>query len=180
MCFVETQLSKDSIMITAFIRADYNGKALTRTLAALIGATVEGLVRDVVILANADDEAAHKIADEAGCHVLKLDGFAAAVQSAKSEWLMILEAGAVPEQGWQEAIGNQIQFEHGKALRFTRSPLAPRPFFKRLLQPELPLALGLIIEKRHALTLGETALNTPQGLAKAAKPKPMPAALRPA
>lgn len=166
-------------MITAIILASHDANALTRTLNALIGATVEGLVRDVVVTASHDNEMAAKLADQAGCALVLPAAFAAAVRAAKGEWLMLLQSGALPELGWEEAVGHHIQ-SGGGAARFRRSPLAARALFARLFQAEQTLALGLIIEKRRALTLSESALKTPEALAKAAGSKPLFAALRPA
>jgi hypothetical protein len=170
-------------MITAIILASHDANALTRTLNALIGAAVEGLVRDVVVVASHDNEMAAKLADQAGCALVLPVEFAAAVRAAKGGWLMLLQSGALPEPGWEEAVSHHIQ-SGGGAARFRRSPLAARALFARLFQAERALALGLIIEKRQALDLGEAALNTPETLAKAAKAKPLPkplsAALRPA
>ena len=166
-------------MITAFILANTDAKALTRTLNALIGATVEGLVREVVLLAYSNNEAATKVADHAGCELATPDGFSALVQSAKGDWILILEGGAMPEQGWIEAVENHIQ-SRGGATRFTRSPLAKQSLKQRLFHRDSLLALGLLIEKRAALMLGKSALLTPENLTKAAKLKPLSAQLRPA
>jgi hypothetical protein len=166
-------------MITAFILANNDAKAITRTLNALIGATVEGLVRELILVADINNETAAKIADYAGCGLVADSEFADAMKQAKGDWLLVLESGALPELGWAEAVSNHIQLENG-AARFGRSPLAPRKLLQRLFQPEQPLALGLLIEKRVALSLGQTALRSPQQLAKAVKLKPLPAALRPA
>jgi hypothetical protein len=170
-------------MLSVFILANNNSldeaKALTRTLNALISATVEGLVREVVVLAESTDEVAAKLADHAGCDLAPQNDFHARIHAAKGEWLLVLEGGALPEQGWAEAIGNHIESGKG-AAHFTRSPLAQRKFIQRLFQRERPLALGLLIEKRAALTLKDVALSSPENLAKAASPKPLSAALRPA
>ncbi len=166
-------------MITTFILARDDAKALTRTLNALIGATVEGLIREVVVVAETGNETAMKLADHAGCELIAVTQFAAAVHAAKGDWLMVLEAGSLLELGWAEAVSNHIQLGAGVA-RFTRSPLSPRGFLKRLFQSEQPLALGLLTQKRSTLALGNAALSTPESLAKAAKPKPLSAALRPA
>jgi hypothetical protein len=170
-------------MLSVFILANNNSldeaKALTRTLNALISATVDGLVREVVVLAESTDEVAAKLADHAGCDLAPQTDFHARIHAAKGEWLLVLEGGALPEQGWAEAIGNHIESGKG-AAHFTRSPLVQRKFIQRLFQRERPLALGLLIEKRTGLTLKDVALSSPENLAKAASPKPLSAALRPA
>ena len=166
-------------MLTAIILATEDTKAITRTLNALIGATVEGFVREVVLLAAPNNHVAAEIADEAGCELLDALSFGTAIFTAKGSWLVILEAGAFPESGWVEALSDHIQ-SSTSAARFKRSPLAPRKLFDRLFQPEKPLCLGLIIEKQAALALGSDALQHPEILAKSAKAKIKLAALRPA
>ena len=164
-------------MITAFILANNDAKALARTLNALIGATIEGLVREVVLLAETGNEIATKLADQTGCLITSQREFSGLVKSAKGDWILILESGAFPEQGWVEAFENHLQSGSG-AARFTRSPLAKQSLRNRLFKRETPLALGLLIEKRVALD--KYTLSTPELLAKTAKPKPLPAQLRPA
>jgi hypothetical protein len=159
-------------MITAFILANDDAKALTRTLNALIG--VEGLFREVVILAATDNEVATKLADQAGCMLAVPDEFSALIRSAKGEWILILEGGALPEHGWMEAVENHLQSSTGSA-RFTRSALTKRSLANRLFHRDTPLALGLLIRKQAAL-----GVSTPENLAKAAKPKQLAAQLRPA
>ena len=166
-------------MLTVFILANDDAKALTRTLNTLVGATVDGLVRDVIVVADVAHVTAATLADEAGCALIAASQFAEALHSAKGDWLMVLEGGALPEQNWAEAVTNHIQFESG-AAHFSRSPLAPRTLLQRLFQQEKQLALGLIISKQNALGLGSAALKSPQALAAAAKAKPISAALRPA
>ena len=166
-------------MITVFIIASLDTKPLVRTLNALIAATVEGLVREVVIIAETGNDEVAKLANDAGCDFVSSTDFPAAVQTCKGNWLMILESGALPEQGWAEAVGNHVQ-SNESAARFKRSPLAQRSFLQRLFHSERPLALGLLVQKNAALGLGQAALATPEILVKAAKPKPLSAALRPA
>ena len=153
-------------MLTVFILANDDAKALTRTLNALVGATVDGLVRDVVMLGEPDNTTASILADDAGCTLIAPTQFASAVQSAKGDWLLLLEGGALLEQNWAEAASNHIQMQGG-AAHFTRSPLAPRTLLKRLFQRERPLALGLLISKHAALSLGGAAISSPENLAKA-------------
>ena len=166
-------------MITAFIIANDDAKALTRTLNALIGATVEGLVREVVLLAESNNATAEKLADEAGCLFGLPADFAKIVPAAKGDWLLVLEAGALPEHGWIETLENHVQ-ANGTAARFTRSPLAKKSLRQKLFGQNTPLSLGLLVQKGAVLALGKSAYSTPQSLVKAAKPKPLPAHLRPA
>ena len=173
------KLAKRSFMITAFIIADSDVQTLTRTLNALIGATVEGLLREVIVITECENDEVAKLADHVGCALIAQTEFSTALQAAKGDWVLLLEGGALPEQGWVEAVGNHIQMDGG-AARFTRSPLAQRHMVQRLFQRETRLVLGLLIKKRTAVAFGKSALTTPEALAKAANPKPLAAQLRPA
>lgn len=166
-------------MFTAIILANTDAKAMTRTLNALIGATVSGLVRDVILLADIQNEIAGKIADFSGCKLASPGDFAEIVLAAKTDWLLLLEAGCLPEEGWDESVEN-FAANARAAARFTRSPLAPRTLLSRLFHAEKPLALGLVVEKSHAVQLLRQTNPTPYHLAKAAKPVVLSAKLRPA
>ena len=166
-------------MLTVFILANHDAKALGRTLNALISASVDGLVREVLVVAEDTNDVASKLADDAGCNLVHPSQFPSVLKAAKGEWLMILQAGSLPEHGWAEAVGNHIE-SGGQTVRFTRSPLSPRNFIERLFKAEQPLALGLLIEKAVVLKLDQAVLSSAEILASATKPKTMPAALRPA
>jgi hypothetical protein len=136
-------------MLTAFILATSDDRALARTLNALIEAAVEGLVREVVVIARADDQRAAMLADQGGCALATEADFPSLIASAKAEWVLILKAGSVPEPGWGEALEAALSAsKQPDAFHFTRSPLSPRPWIARILARESPLALGLIARKR--------------------------------
>lgn len=166
-------------MFTVIILASEDAKAMTRTLNALIGATVDGIVRDVVVLADKQNEIAAKVADFSGCRLDEPDRFSKNVLEAKNDWLLILEAGAFLEEGWVERVSD-FTASGRNAARFARSPLAARSIWLSLFQAEQPLALGLLVKRNYALQLERSALTTPYELAKAIKPKAMAASLRPA
>jgi hypothetical protein len=167
-------------MITALVDAASDERAWTRTLNGLIGATVEGLVREVVLLANADDETARRVADHSGAEVALRDQFFAAVSRARGDWLLVVEGGVLLEAGWQEAVETHMQ-NRSRAACFARSPHAPRSYFQRMLRPERPLALGLLMPKAAALVeLNRIGASCgPAELTRAARPGAIAASLRP-
>jgi hypothetical protein len=148
-------------MLTALILADGDERALWRTLNALVGAAVQGLVREVVVLADADDVAAAALANHGGCACAAPDTLDAVLSAARGDWVMALRAGAVPEEGWQEALELTLEAVSAgigaaapAAFHFRRSPLSPLPFFGRWFGREAPLALGLIASKPSLSSLG--------------------------
>jgi hypothetical protein len=165
-------------MITAIIDAGTDEKALARTLNGLIGATVEGLVREVVLLAGADNAAALRMADQSGSACMAPQAFGSAVATARCEWLMLLEAGLLFEPGWMEHVATHVQAS-SQPVRFARSALAPRPLLARLFKAERPLALGLLIPKAQAAALTARA-PTMAALAASTRPQSLMASVRPA
>jgi hypothetical protein len=138
-------------MITLLVEADAStGERLTRTLTAMIPAIVEGAVRDAVIL-NADGSSEiEAIADAAGATCIPSGDIAAAVDTARGDWLLCLEPGARPEGEWYDTVLD--------ALAATkRTPAGPARFraaagggLLSLFRRPRALRCGLIIHKRQA------------------------------
>jgi hypothetical protein len=177
-------------MITAFVltgpddsqglasASGHDERALARTLNGLISAAVDGLVREVVLLADDSNQAARSMADHCGGTIVSTRDFAKAASAARGQWLLMLEAGAMLELGWLEHVSTHIQASIAPA-RFARSGLSPRPLWQRLFQPERALALGLLLAKAEAETL-LSAANGPHAMAKKLRPRALAAAIRPA
>ena len=91
-----------TIVVTSSAPATGRAGALMRTLAALVPATVEGVVRDVTLLQVGDTASLAGIADEAGCQVVEEGDFPAAlargVAGARSPWIFVVKAGTVPSR----------------------------------------------------------------------------------
>ncbi len=113
---------------------------LPDTLSALIPATVDGLVREVVVVDAGSSDSTREIADAAGAEVLKAPPsrgaqLAAGAARAKHRWLLFLHADTVLDHGWErEASHFMEQIEAGRlnpaaaAFRFALDDegLAPR------------------------------------------------------
>ena len=140
-------------MITLFVEADAPAsERLTRTLAALIPAVVEGVVLDAVIL-NADGSAEiEKVADAAGAVCVAGGDVAAAVDKARGDWLMCLEPGARPRGEWFDAVLSAI----GEGEKIPAGPVrfrADRSMtggLMSLFRRPRALRCGLIIHRRQA------------------------------
>lgn len=140
-------------MLTVLIEAGEDEAALARTLNSLIAATIEGVVREVVLLGAADNAMARRLADQSGGAFRPMAELRQALAAARGEWLMLVEAGLLPEPGWLEHVATHVQAgvkADGAPVRFARSAHAPRGLAARLLKPERPLALGLIVSKAAA------------------------------
>ncbi|HEX2554041.1 MAG TPA: hypothetical protein VHL98_10080 [Microvirga sp.] len=95
-------------MITALVRAAHGTDALAATLSALVSAVAEGLVGDAVVLAAPDDADAMRIADAVGAQFVALesgqDPWRRGAGYARREWVLCLDAGDVPSEGWIRAV----------------------------------------------------------------------------
>ena len=140
-----------TIVVTPSAAADAAGRAgaLMRTLAALVPATVDGVVRDVTLLQVGDAASLAGIADEAGCHVVEERDFPAAlargVAGARSPWIFVVKAGTVPSRLFSEEAAQAIAggLEAGSALLLREQPttLLARWF------PSLAPVAGVILQR---------------------------------
>lgn len=77
---------------------------LADTLSSLVSGVAAGLVADAVIVSGAPCDAVGTIADEAGATlVLRSRGVSpwlVGARAARQEWLLCLEAGDIPREGW--------------------------------------------------------------------------------
>ena len=93
-------------MITALIRVSHGPEALALTLSALVPAVAAGLVADAVILVEARDEAIEHVAEAAGATVALAPArsWREGAQRARRDWLLCLEDGDLPQEGWIRAL----------------------------------------------------------------------------
>ncbi|HEY5225798.1 MAG TPA: transposase, partial [Methylovirgula sp.] len=99
-------------MLSVIILCGFGGVAMrpdavVRTLAPLVGASVRGQVRDVV-LAGPPEAGLEIIAQHAGCAIVEAateaEALRGAVAAARTGDLMFLRAGYVPQAGFFEEI----------------------------------------------------------------------------
>lgn len=101
-------------MLSAIIATHESERLLVPTLAALVPGATAGVLADVIVAdANSRDETA-KVADIAGCKFLVSDApvgtrLREASRAARSQWLMFLRAGCVPDTGWVGAVERFIE-----------------------------------------------------------------------
>jgi rSAM/selenodomain-associated transferase 2 len=112
---------------------------LSTTLAALVPATVQGLVREVIIADGGSRDDTVMIADVAGAHLLhspKGRGvqMAAGARKARFDWLLFLHADTMLEPGWdQEAAAFIERVDSGErplaaaAFRFALDDYGAKP-----------------------------------------------------
>ncbi len=141
-----------AFMLSVLIETHNHEDALARTLASLVGGAVEGVIREVIVCDSGSSDLTHRVAEHAGCNYLAGAAVGAGIQAARSEWLLFLEPGARLVDGWIDAVTSHAG-DTTAAARFSRARHSRQLFFSRLFSGPRPLAEGLVITRREALSL---------------------------
>jgi hypothetical protein len=165
-------------MLSVLIETRNDEEGLARTLASLIAAAVEGVVREVIVCDLGSTDQTRYVAEHAGCHFLADGGIAAGIIAAKGDWLLIIEPGARLVEGWTEPVVTHVNRSTMPA-RFSR-PRDERPaFLARVFSANRALVEGLVITKRQAFGLAKSAGNA-EALARGLAVKQLSAEISPA
>lgn len=148
-------------MLTVIIECRDNEPELAQTLAALVAGAVEGLVKDVIVLDHGSCDGSSQVADAAGCAFLTDWDIQDVVRSARGEWLLMLEPGARPLNGWVDAVAEYVALNEAPA-RFAGSRNHRLPFHKRILRRRPTLEEGLLVSKRQARALVRPGMRLDQ------------------
>ncbi|MGE0613130.1 MAG: TIGR04283 family arsenosugar biosynthesis glycosyltransferase [Hyphomicrobiales bacterium] len=160
-------------MLSVVIPTLNSERTLTRTLAALVPATVEGVVREVIIVDGGSDDATAEIADLAGADFISArqgrgGQLARGSSHARAEWLLFLHADTVLSPGWWDEVAAYIsKVQSGDvpmaaaSFRFALNDFGLKP---RLLEWMVALRCavlrlpygdqGLLINKQHYRRVG--------------------------
>lgn len=134
-------------MISIVVLSVSDAETLACTLSALVEGVVQGLVCEAIVVDDGLDAAALIVADHAGCRVVK-DMPGDIVAAMRGDWLLVLEAGAVPGGGWVQAISRHVSSSHqGAVFRHDKwfVNMLPRIFLA-------PLSLGVLVPRNLAAT----------------------------
>ena len=127
-------------MISVVIPTLNAEQGLATTLAALVPAAVDGLVREVIIVDGGSSDRTLRIADDAGAVLLQQSEcgrgqqLVAGAARARSDWLLFLHADTVLEVGWEreaaalmERVGNGARPATAASFRFALDDAGFRP-----------------------------------------------------
>ncbi|PTM98423.1 glycosyl transferase [Mycoplana dimorpha] len=165
-------------MLTVMLECNDDEAELAQTLAALVPAAVDGLVRDVVVLDHGSRDGSADVADAAGCRFLTDWDLPEVIAAARGEWLLLLEPGARPLNGWVEAVAEHVSTSKA-AVRFSVARDHRRTFLQRLIGKGTVLEEGLLMPKGQAGATMRSGMGLEQ-LATAARPRRLVAEIVPA
>lgn len=100
-----------SPMITAVIRANRDAEALAATLSVLIPAVAEGVIGHAVVIDEKGDATIARLADETGASYVAAsngEAWSRGVAEARGDWVILLEAGDLPEPQWAPSIERHL------------------------------------------------------------------------
>lgn len=101
-------------MISVVIPTSNAEDGLARTLAALVPAAVDGLVREVIVADGGSTDCTLDIADDAGAEIVKSEPgrgvqLMAGAEKARFPWLLFLHADTTLEPGWHREVATYIE-----------------------------------------------------------------------
>jgi rSAM/selenodomain-associated transferase 2 len=141
---------------------------LAATLAALVPAAVDGLIREVMIVDGGSTDRTFDIVDQAGAQLLRKSGgrgyqMAKGATRTSQPWLLFLHADTVLDAGWEREASMFIERVDGKvrpasaaAFRFALDDLGAR---RRLLERLVAVRCALL-----RLPYGDQGLLIPRHL----------------
>ncbi|MDU0340781.1 glycosyltransferase family A protein [Bosea rubneri] len=98
-------------MLTAVIRANGRTEALAATLSVLIPAVAGGTIGHAVVIGAGEDSETERLADVTGAsYVAARNGasWALGIERARGDWVLLLEAGDLPEPHWAESVERHL------------------------------------------------------------------------
>ncbi len=156
-------------MISVIIPALNVQGSLAPTLASLLHANSQGMIREVIVSDGGSSDATASIATEAGAQLIvgqkgRGGQLARGAEAARGEWLLFLHADTQLEPGWEAVASAHMAGAYDRAaaafrLRFDQKGVAPAlvaagaNFRSRFLK--MPYGdQGLLISRRHYERLG--------------------------
>src|SRR5438105_10824217 len=106
-------------MISVVIATANDERTLAAALSDLVGAAVDGLVREVILADAGSTDATLDIADDAGAVVVRGSWIEAAAR-AKSDWLLLLPPAPCLAADWQARVAVHVQHGPMTAARLVR------------------------------------------------------------
>ncbi len=142
-------------MLTVIMECRDQEPELAQTLAVLVAGAIDGLVSDVVVLDHGSSDGTARLAEAAGCRFYRQWNMAEILNAARGDWILLVEPGARPQNGWIEEICEYVASSR-KPAQFSASRLHRRPFLQRIGRRP-PLEQGLLMTKGEAIAAATSA-----------------------
>jgi len=132
-------------MLSVLLVTNNSEKALAHTLAGLVPAVVDGLLRRVVVVDQGSTDDTKLVAEGAGCALYDEENLSEAFQALRTYWLLILQPGATFPDDWIDAVGRHLAASNS-AARFTLPYEARFGLLGRLFTCKPSLDAGLLVK----------------------------------
>ena len=144
-------------MLSVVIPTLDSERLLARTLACLVSATVQGLVREVILVDGGSRDETAMVAEETGAQFIRTPpGRASQLRAgaalARSDWLLFLDPGTALDPGWAAEVTSFMEaaemrgglaLERAAVFRFALDDAGPRARWSERLTALRGALLGL-------------------------------------
>ncbi|MBZ8133364.1 hypothetical protein CLD20_08815 [Afifella sp. IM 167] len=145
-------------MISVVLTQPREAHHLARSLAALVPAAVEGLVRDALVLGDSASEEMLAVTEAAGAEFFAHHQLADAVRTARGDWLLVMEGGARPLDGWMGEVRAFVADADGASAVFTLAGSRLGRLAHYFSRPPA-LRRGLLIRREEAAEAARSACH---------------------
>ncbi|ATC32076.1 cell wall biosynthesis glycosyltransferase [Caulobacter vibrioides] len=151
-------------MISVVLIASEDLPGLAAQMSMLVPAAVDGLVKEVVLVAG-DEPGVEALAEDSGARLVRETGaakerLAAGARAARGDWVLTLRSGPVLREGWREPVERHLAGGAGAPARL----IAPGGLLGRL----APKMHGVLLRR---LDWPSGVVADENGLARATKAK---------
>lgn len=155
-------------MVTALVIVRQDEPGLLDTLAALVPAVADGVVRDALLLSVRESDFLRNVADASGCGLVTGEEpglLEQGARAARSPWVLAIEAGMVPGGLWMDDVADAVATQQpsvftlrsrggpGRALRAAVLNAAVSLFGRA------PRELGLVAPREALIGLTRTRVR---------------------
>ncbi len=131
-------------MLSVIIETHNSERLLACTLAGLVPAVVKGLLRRVTVIDRGSSDETALVAEGAGCAFYALADREMALDKIRTDWVLFLKPGAVPQEGWEETLRRHMEAGGGPA-RFSLPEERGLGTIRKILGGGVSLDAGLLV-----------------------------------
>src|SRR5690606_13593880 len=114
-------------MLSIVLHTHNSAEGLARSLAALVPAVIDGVLRRVIVIDGGSQDQSLMVAEQMGCDVFPERKFEEAVEGISTRWILLLQPGAILPGGWEAVARKHIE-ESKAPARFSLAKEKERPW----------------------------------------------------